>query len=116
MIAMSFVDFNKVFFPTEEEIKAQEKLFKDLHDLLVEDRKNVKLVPDGDGLLYRREPFGGFLGDCDLCSHCFGNDQGISEGGWCDLHGVGCGYGFTCKDNDGEWAIGKEFYERYKRN
>ena len=103
------VNFRKVFFPTEEERKAQEKWLDEIHRQSVEDRKNVKLIPAKDGLLYCREPFKGFLGDCDYCSNCYGNNQGVSEGGWCKLHGIGCGYGFTCKDNDSEWAIKIEF-------
>lgn len=102
---MSFVDFRKAFFPTEEEIKAQEKILEKLHNRCVEDRKNVKLVPTKDPFLYCREPFGGFLGDCTYCSHYASNNVGFSDGGWCKLCGVDCGWGFTCKDNDSEWAI-----------
>ncbi len=55
---MSFVSFRKAFFPTEEEIKAQEKMMEEIHNKCVEDRKNVKLVQDKkDPFLYHREPF-----------------------------------------------------------
>ena len=33
----------------------------------------------------------------------------MTEGGWCKLCGVDCGWGFTCADNDSEWAIKIEF-------
>lgn len=102
---MSFVSFKKIFRPTDEEIKTQEKFLEKLHNQFIEDRKNVKLVQDKkDPFLYHREPFGSFLGDCRSCSHYIDGD-GITEGGWCKLCGSGCGYGFTCKDNDSEWAI-----------
>ena len=97
--------FRSIFFPTEEEIKEQEKFLEELHNKQVEDRKNVKLVLSSDGVLHCREPFSSFLGDCCSCSHCYGNHQGVSEGGWCELHGIGCGWGFTCANNDSEWAI-----------
>ena len=101
---MGFVDFRKVFFPTEEEIKAQEKILEEIRNKCIEDRKNVKLVPAQDTFLYCREPFGSFLGDCCYCSHYL-DGGGKTEGGWCKLHGINCGWGFTCKDNDSEWAI-----------
>jgi hypothetical protein len=106
---MSFVSFRKAFFPTEEEIKAQEKMMEEIHNKCIEDRKNVKLVQDKkDPFLYYREPFGSFLGDCCYCSH-YVDGGGKTEGGWCKLCGVDCGWGFTCKDNDSEWAIRIEF-------
>ena len=94
----------EIFFPTEEEIKAHEKWFQELHNQAVEDRETVKLVLTRDPVLYRREPFKGFLGDCCSCSHYI-DGGGMTEGGHCTLHGIGCGWGFTCKDNDGKWAI-----------
>lgn len=106
---MSFVNFRKTFFPTEEEIEAFKKLVEELHNQNIEDRKKVKLVQDKeDPFLYHREPFGSFLGDCCYCSH-YVDGGGMTEGGWCKLCGVGCGWGFTCADNDSEWAIKIEF-------
>ena len=102
---MSFVNFSKVFFPTKEEIKTQEKRMEEIHNKAIEDRKNVKLVQTNDPFLYRREPFSGFLGDCTYCSYYINPNVGFVEGGWCKLCGVGCGGGFTCADNDSEWAI-----------
>ena len=98
-------NLRKIFFPTKEELKAQEKWLEEIHNQCVEDRKNVKLVPTKDPFLYCREPFGGFLGDCESCSHYVSTNVGFSDGGWCKLCGVDCGWGFTCKDNDSEWAI-----------
>ena len=94
----------EIFFPTEEEVKAQEKWLQELHNQAVEDRQHVKLVQTRDPVLYRREPFKAFLGDCCSCSHYIGGG-GMTEGGYCTLHHFGCGWGFTCADNDGEWAI-----------
>lgn len=106
---MSFVDFRKAFSPTEEEIEAYKKLVEELHNKNIEDRKNVKLIPTKDPFLYRREPFGSFLGDCTYCSRYINPNVGFTEGGWCKLCGVDCGWGFTCADNDSEWAIKIEF-------
>lgn len=101
---MSFVSFDRVFHPSEEE-KARRKEFEErLHREAVEDRANVKLVRCDD-VLYRREPFRGFLGDCECCSHYNDPSRGFITGGVCTLHHIGCGYGFTCKDNDSEWAV-----------
>ena len=99
------MSFRKVFFPTEEEIKAQEKFLEKIHNQQVEDRKNVKLVKKEYSFLYRREPFCRFLGDCTYCSHYKDFNVGYAEGGDCALHDIGCGWGFTCKDNDSEYAI-----------
>lgn len=101
---MSFVSFRKTFFPTKEEIKAQEKMLEEIHNKCVEDRRNVKLIPTKDPFLYCREPFGSFLGDCCYCSN-YVSGGGKTAGGWCKLCGVDCGWGFTCADNDSEWAI-----------
>ena len=98
-----------LFLPTEEEINAQEKMLAEIHSKCVEDRKNVKLIPTKDPFLYCREPFGRFLGDCTYCSNYVDPNVGFAEGGWCKLCGVDCGWGFTCKDNDSEWAIKIEF-------
>lgn len=106
---MSFVSFRKTFFPTEEEIKAQEKMLEEIHNKCVEDRKNVKLVKTNDPFLYRRAPLSSFLGDCTYCSYYINPNVGFVEGGWCKLCGVNCGWGFTCKDNDSKWAIKIEF-------
>lgn len=106
---MSFVSFRRVFFPTEEERKAQEKMLEEIHNRCIEDRENVKLIPTEDQFLYCRKPFGSFLGDCTYCSHYASNDVGFSDGGWCNLCGADCGWGFTCTDNDSEWAIKIEF-------
>ena len=97
--------FDKIFHPTDEEIKAREKFLEKIHNECIEDRKNVKLVLHKDGLLYMREPFKSFLGDCRYCSHYVDPNVGFVEGGDCKLHRIGCGNGFTCKDNDSEWAI-----------
>ena len=97
--------FDKIFRPTKEEIKAQEEFFEKIHNERVEDRKNVKLVKKEGSCLYRREPFKRFLGDCCSCSHYVDSNVGFVEGGDCKLHGISCGWGFTCKDNDSEWAI-----------
>lgn len=105
---MSFVDFRKVFFPTEEEIKEQEKFLEELHNKQIEDRKNVKLVLSSDGVLHCREPFGSFLGDCCSCSH-YVDGGGMTEGGHCMLRSIPCGWGFTCANNDSEWAIEIEY-------
>lgn len=98
----------KVFCPTEEEIEAFKKLVEELHNKNIDDRKNVKLVPTEDPFLYCREPFGSFLGDCCYCSQ-YVDGGGMTEGGFCKLRGIGCGWGFTCEDNDSEWAIKLDF-------
>ena len=101
---MSFANFRKTFLLTEEEIESFKKLVDKLHNQNIEDRKNVKLIPTEDQSLYCREPFGSFLGDCCYCSH-YVDGGGKTEGGWCKLCGVDCGWGFTCAHNDSEWAI-----------
>ena len=101
---MSFVDFDKIFFPTKEEIMERKKMFNNLLNTLVEDRKHVQLVPTKEPFLYCRKPFNSFLGDCTYCSHYI-DGGGMTEGGLCELYKVSCGWGFTCKDNDSEWAI-----------
>lgn len=105
---MSFVSLRKIFFPTEAEIKIQEKMMEEIHNKCVDDRKNVKLVPYKDSLLYCREPFGSFLGDCCYCSH-YDDGGSVTVGGRCTLYGVNCGWGFTCKDNDSEWSVKIKF-------
>ena len=97
--------FDKIFHPTEEEIKAREKFLEKIQNERIEDRNNVKLVQKEDSVLYHREPFNSFLGDCRSCSHYVDPNVGFVEGGDCALHGIGCGWGFTCKDNDSEYAI-----------
>ena len=101
---MSFVDFRKTFFPTEEEIKAQKKKLEEIRNELIKDRNNVKLIQTKDAFLYCKEPFDSFLGDCCYCSH-YVDGNSMTEGGLCKLHSISCGWGFTCKDNDSEWAI-----------
>ena len=100
----SIFNFDEIFFTTEEEIDREKSLLAEIHRQAVKDRENVKLVLDSDGFLYRREPFSGFLGDCCYCSH-YVDGGGMTEGGHCILHGIFCGWGFTCKDNDSEWAV-----------
>lgn len=95
----------RVFFLTkEEEIKEQEKFIDEMYNKHIKDRKNVKLVLSSDGVLHCREPFGSFLGDCCSCSH-YVDGGGMTEGGHCMLRSIPCGWGFTCEDNDSEWAI-----------
>lgn len=94
----------KIFCQTEEEIQVQEKHLQEIHNECVKDRKTVKLVPTKDPFLHRREPFKSFLGDCTYCSQ-YVDGGGMTEGGWCKLCGVNCGWGFTCAYNDSEWAI-----------
>lgn len=101
---MSLADFRKTFFPSKEETEAQLKKIYEIHNKCVEDRKTVNLVSTEELFLYRREPFDPFLGDCVYCSHYIDGGRMV-EGGWCKLHKTGCGWGFTCKDNDSEWAV-----------
>lgn len=98
-------NFRKIFFPTEEEKVEQKKKLAEIHAHAVADRENVVLIPYSDGILYVRKPFGGFLGDCVYCSHYYDPGVGFVTGGDCTLHNIGCGYGFTCKNNDSKWAI-----------
>jgi hypothetical protein len=96
-------NFDSIFFPTEEDINKNKQLLEEIHMRYVIDRENVKFILDSD-VLYRREPFSSFLGDCCHCSH-YDDISGMTEGGRCMLHDIFCGWGFTCKDNDSEWAV-----------
>ena len=69
----------KIFFPTEEELKEQERRFEEIHNDLLEDRKTVKLVQTDRSFLFCREPFKSFLGDCCFCSHYI-DGGGMTEG------------------------------------
>lgn len=100
----STFDFDSIFNPALEDIKRQKELFEEIHKQAVIDRESVKLLLDSD-ILYRREPFGGFLGDCCYCSH-YDDLGGMTEGGRCVFHDIFCGWGFTCKYNNSEWAVG----------
>lgn len=97
-------NFDEIFFPTEEDEEKHRKLLEEIHRQCVLNRKDVNLVLDSDGFLYRKEPFGSFFGDCCYCSH-YDDLGGMTEGGRCMLHDIFCGWGFTCKDNDSEWAV-----------
>ena len=91
--------------------------YKDLRLKLLKKRENITLEKD-DEYLYRSEPFGGFIGDCESCDYYVGLD-GITDGGFCFCpkysKPLDCGYGFTCpyntsKEND-QW----ETFQKIKR-
>lgn len=62
------------------------------------------MKPCGD--LFVSDPFSGFIGDCEWCNH-YDDISNICTGGQCKLHGFGCGYGHTCKDNTSTYAMNK---------
>lgn len=65
------------------------------------ERHKIKLISHGE-ILYVSNPFKQFYGDCTYCSKYYSDELycGFITGGTCTLHKVGCGPGFTCKNND----------------
>lgn len=106
-----FSNFRKTFKLRDGEKKRREEYFDKLIQDCIKRRENIRLVKRGD--LYMSEPFGTFVGDCDSCSHSYGQ-CGVSEGALCDKHHITCGYGFTCPDNDSEQNVGWEEFEKIK--
>lgn len=98
------MNFNKIFNPTEEELEEQQKWIKELFEESKKKRENIKFIKSKESNLYQSEPFKSFLGDCRYCSFYIDGPP-VTEGGWCKKTNEGCGYGFTCKDNDSKWAI-----------
>ena len=80
--------------------KEQEREIQDYISKKIEEIHEIKLKPKGS-VLYAADPFKEFYGDCTYCSHYFPCDLycGFVTGGYCKLHRVGCGEGFTCKNN-----------------
>ena len=68
------------------------------------ERHKIKLIPYGK-IMYKSDPFKAFYGDCTYCSNYYPDELycGYITGGTCTLHKIGCGYGFTCKNNDFEF-------------
>lgn len=86
----------------EAEIERLENILAIVLDGNITSYKNMRIVKHEDWL-YKSDPLKGFIGDCDSCVHVYNNHQGLSDGWFCGLHGVGCGYGFVCKEYKGPY-------------
>lgn len=103
-----------IFFPTNVEIEEKMMQMVKLKEKLLADRnKNIKLIKK-DNNLFCAEPFGSFIGDCESCSHYCDLCEGFVTGGYCTVHNVSCGYGFTCRDNDSKHNKGWDEFENMK--
>lgn len=101
-------ELRNIFNPRPEaEIERTERIMYTFllqnYKMIYKDMKIVKC--DGSDFLYMSEPFTGFVGDCNSCTHIFNNHIGVSTGGQCSLHNEACGYGFVCKDYNGKYPI-----------
>lgn len=107
-----FVDFRKTFFPTEEEIARRKQFQERIHKEQLLKRDAIKLIKD-DERLYVSEPFQGFTGDCEFCSHSH-PIGGLSDCCYCDLYERGGSRGFTCIKNDSKEASEWDEFIRIK--
>ena len=89
--------FRRIFFPTEEEIKAErERLEKFVAEAKTKPKPNLIEDPT-DKRLMKSEPFQHFYGDCTWCKN-YVDGPGVTEGGFCEKRGLNCGWGFTCPE------------------
>ncbi len=99
-------DFNKVFHPTEDDIKRSSELFNKIHIAVEEERKHIILVRCMNSrTLYHAEPLKGFLGDCETCKHYRKAPYDFVEGGTCSLHNISCGFGFVCENVSNDYSF-----------
>lgn len=94
------VSFDKSFKKRIENIG---EMFDTLICNAIEHRQHLDFKKYKDGL-YVSDPFTGFIGDCEFCKH-YDDISNLTTGGYCLLHHINCGYGFTCKDNTSEYKI-----------
>lgn len=90
------VSFDRAF-------KERTKIYDILIDNAIEFRESINFKKHDNGLIVS-DPFTGFIGDCEFCKH-YDDISNLTMGGYCLLHHVNCGYGFTCKDNTSEYKI-----------
>ena len=87
----------------------------ELREKCLELRMGIRLVRCNDKksepILYHAEPFCGFIGDCDYCAHVI-QFPGFVTGSHCGKHNIGCGFGFTCKDNTSMENAGWDEFKR----
>ncbi len=95
---------------TQEELKQIEQLGTKLKQHRDTETRLVRY----NEILYSAEPFQGFIGDCSFCSHYISPNLGFVTGGDCGLHGIACGNGFTCKNNDSVENNGWPEFENIK--
>lgn len=106
------VDFRKTFFPTEVEITCRKQFEERIHKEQLLKREAIKLVKK-DERLYSAEPFSGFIGDCEYCSHSHPIGS-PSDCCYCDLYDRGGSRGFTCIENDSKEASEWDDFIRIK--
>ena len=90
------ISFDRVF-------KERTKIYDTLIDNVIEFRESLNFKKHDNGLIVS-DPFTGFIGDCEFCKH-YDDISNLTTGGYCLLHHVNCGYGFTCKDNTSKYRI-----------
>lgn len=83
--------------------KERTKIYDTLIDNAIESRELLNFKKYNNGLIVS-DPFTGFIGDCEFCKH-YDDISNLTTGGYCLLHHVNCGYGFTCKDNTSKYRI-----------
>lgn len=109
-----FSNFKKSFFPIAKEREKLAQRMKLQESEFIESRKNIKLKPAENKLLWKSEPFDSFLGDCESCSYSE-PIRSFVTGLWCKKHKIGCGYGFLCPENDSEYNVGWNEFEKIKK-
>ena len=92
------IDFNKVFKKTESTTDINILIYN-----AIKRRQTLNFKKRSNGLIIS-DPFSGFIGDCEFCKH-YDDISNLTTGGYCLLHHVNCGYGFTCADNTSEYKI-----------
>ena len=106
-------NFNKIFRPTQKDREKQQEFLAEIHAKAEERRKHITLVQgERNDILYRAEPLMGFLGDCENCKNYSKSPYDFVTGGECSLHHIYCGYGFVCKDVDGDYPFDYTIKER----
>ena len=94
------VSFDRAFKTNAENTK---KMFDTLICNAIEHRLHLNFQKYNN-ILYVSDPFDGFIGDCEFCKH-YDDISNLTTGGYCLLHHISCGYGFTCEDNTSEYKI-----------
>lgn len=90
----------------DREFKERTKIYNTLDTLInnaIESRESLNFKKHDNALIIS-DPFTGFIGDCEFCKH-YDDISNLTTGGYCLLHHVNCGYGFTCKDNTSKYRI-----------
>lgn len=108
--------FDKVFKPSEEEKEQQRKRLQEI-EAQAKAFRPERLVCHHCSPTYVAEPFTSFYGDCTFCKHYVDSNQGFVTGGYCKQRNyAGCGYGFTCRDFEGEQEAMERVQELFDQN